>query len=58
MVKEKFQVYCAKYNYRFFQLIREKFAFMPRCQNVSTSLPRKVLYIRLLYFRQQPESWD
>ena len=56
MVKEKFQVYCAKYNYRF-QLIREKFAFMPRCQNVSTSLPRKVLYIRLLYFRQQPESW-
>lgn len=55
MVKEKFQVYSAKYNYRFFQLIREKFAFMPRCQNVSTSLPRKVLYTRFLYFRHQPE---
>ena len=51
MAKEELQAYCIKYIYKLSQFSREGIVLILICKNINIILPRRVLYIKLLYLQ-------
>ena len=51
MAKEELQAYWIKYIYKLSQFSREGIVLILICKNINIILPRRVLYIKLLYLQ-------